>query len=254
MNSHEHIEDDLPLYAMGNLGQSDRQRVEDHLAECSECRRELLQLRGDLALVGLSAMGPAPQVRARQRLLTAISQEPRATTQPKAARWWTLVPSALAFALLIASFVLWQQNDAMRQNLAVLHTQIDRNRADAERARQILSVMTAPDAVRVTLVAANTRPQPQGKVIYSARSGSLVFLANNFASVPPGKAYELWLLPSNGGSPIPAGTFNPDAGGNASVLMPPLPKDTVAKAFAITVEPESGSTTPTMPILLSGGA
>ena len=113
--------------------------------------------------------------------------------------------------------------------------------------------MNASDAVRVTLVSTNAKPQPQGKAIYVPRTGALVFLASNFAPVPPTKAYELWLLPASGAPPIPAGVFKPDAQGSATVLLPPLPKDVEAKAFAVTIEPETGSTTPTMPIVLAGG-
>ena len=67
----------------------------------------------------------------------------------------------------------------------------------------------------------------------------------------PQKAYELWLIPKSG-APIPAGVFKPDAQGSATVVNPPLPAGTEAKAFAITVEPEAGSSTPTMPIVMVG--
>jgi anti-sigma-K factor RskA len=69
--------------------------------------------------------------------------------------------------------------------------------------------------------------------------------------VPPQKAYELWLIPRSG-APIPAGVFKPDARGSATVVEPPLPAGTEAKAFAITIEPEAGSSTPTMPIVMVG--
>src|SRR5262249_14710986 len=131
--------------------------------------------------------------------------------------------------------------------------QSGQNRAEVERASEVLALLSAPDTMRVTLTAMNAKPQPQGKAIYRQRTGSLVFLASNFAPLPPKKAYELWLLPSGDAAAVPAGVFKPDAGGSATVLMPPLPKDLQAKAFAITVEPETGSATPTMPILLAGG-
>jgi anti-sigma-K factor RskA len=70
-------------------------------------------------------------------------------------------------------------------------------------------------------------------------------------ALPVQKAYELWLIPTTG-APIPAGVFKPDAHGSATVVEPPLPAGADAKAFAITVEPEQGSTTPTMPIFMSG--
>jgi anti-sigma-K factor RskA len=70
-------------------------------------------------------------------------------------------------------------------------------------------------------------------------------------AAPSQKAYELWLIPTSG-APIPAGVFKPDAHGSATVVNPPLPSGVEAKAFAITIEPESGSTTPTMPIVMLG--
>jgi hypothetical protein len=44
--------------------------------------------------------------------------------------------------------------------------------------------------------------------------------------------------------------FKPDARGTAMVMNPPLPAGVEAKAFAITIEPEQGSSTPTMPIVM----
>jgi len=46
--------------------------------------------------------------------------------------------------------------------------------------------------------------------------------------------------------------FKPDAHGAATVINPPLPAGTEAKAFAITIENEAGASTPTMPIVMMG--
>jgi anti-sigma-K factor RskA len=105
--------------------------------------------------------------------------------------------------------------------------------------------------MRVTLVSANAPPQPQGKAIYLRDRSSLIFLASNMPALPPNKAYELWLIPTQG-APIPAGVFKPDARGSATVINPPLPAGVEAKAFAVTVEPEAGSSVPTMPIMMVG--
>jgi hypothetical protein len=123
--------------------------------------------------------------------------------------------------------------------------------AELKRAREVVSTLTASDAMRVTLVAAKTPPQPQGKAIYVRDRSSLIFLANNLPALPPAKAYELWLIP-NQGNPIPAGVFKPDAHGSATVVNPPLPAGVQAKAFAITVESEGGAAAPTMPIVMMG--
>ena len=255
MSAHEQFADDLALYALGSLEESEREALQAHLAQCAACRRELQQLCSDMGLLALATMGPAPPATARARLLSALANEPRARTVPKRSpSWWLLAPMAAAIVLAAAiSIVLWRQNNALRQDLAQQLKQSGENRAEVERAREVLALLSAPDAIRVTLVATNAKPQPQGKAIYRPQTGSLVFLASNFAPLPPEKAYELWLLPTSGAAPIPVGVFKPDSRGSASVLMPSLPKDLQAKAFAITIEPETGSSTPTMPILFAGG-
>jgi anti-sigma-K factor RskA len=117
--------------------------------------------------------------------------------------------------------------------------------------RNVDAALTSPDGQHFTLVAAKAPPQPQGKVFYLRNRSSLVLLANNLPALPAQKAYELWLIPASG-NPIPAGVFKPDAHGSASVVNPPLPAGTEAKAFAITVENEAGATTPTTPIVMMG--
>jgi len=254
MSAHEQFADDLALYALGSLEGSERQALQAHLAQCAACRRELQQLCSDMGLLGLATMGPVPPVTARARMLSSLANEPRVrTVRKRSPSWWLLAPMAAAIVLAAISIVLWRQNNALRQDLAQQLKQSGENRAEVERAREVLALLSAPDAIRVTLVATNAKPQPQGKAIYRPQTGSLVFLASNFVPLPPEKAYELWLLPTSGAAPIPVGVFKPDSRGSASVLMPSLPKDLQAKAFAITIEPETGSSTPTMPIILAGG-
>jgi anti-sigma-K factor RskA len=116
-----------------------------------------------------------------------------------------------------------------------------------------MDTLTDRNAMRVTLnTSATTKPLPQGRATYVASKGSLIFIANNLEPLPAAKVYELWLIPADGTSPIGAGTFHPDAHGNASVIMPELPKGVAAKAFGVTIEADGGSPKPTMPILLVG--
>ena len=64
--------------------------------------------------------------------------------------------------------------------------------------RNLVSTLTATNAMRVTLVSAKAPPQPQGKAFYLRDRSSLVFLANNMPALPAQKAYELWLNPDPG--------------------------------------------------------
>ena len=98
MNVHEQFADDLSLYALGALDGAERLAVERHLQECSACRRELEQLRGDLALMALSARGPKPPSRSRDRLMAAIAKEPRRAQvrRRKRSAWWNTLEWAAA--------------------------------------------------------------------------------------------------------------------------------------------------------------
>jgi anti-sigma-K factor RskA len=124
--------------------------------------------------------------------------------------------------------------------------------AKASHAQQVLEVLNAPDAQRITLTAAKTPPAPTAHTVYLAERGALVMEASHLKPVPADKAYELWVIPASGGAPLPAGTFRPNAEGYASLVLPRLPSGVPAKAFGITIENVAGSATPTLPILLSG--
>jgi anti-sigma-K factor RskA len=252
MSAHDQFADDLALLALEALQGDERVTLEKHLEGCSSCRSELERLRGDMALLALSASGPAPPRRSRERLLKAIAKEPRPQKIGAARRSsWTLLPWLAAAALLLVAGFFWQQSDRLAQRVARLQDESAQQQAQLERAREVVSTLTSTDALRVTLVAAQAPPQPQGKAIYVRERSSLIFLASNMPALPPQRSYELWLIPTNG-APIPAGMFKPDARGSATVVEPPLPGGVEAKAFAITVEPEQGSSAPTMPIVMMG--
>lgn len=254
MNEHEQYAEDLALHALNALRGEDRARVDAHLATCATCRVELEQLRADTALLALSAAGPRPPQRARQRLLDALAREPRlpkVVPTPPRRSWWGVLGWAAAAVVLVFALSLWKEDQVLKASLASASSAAAESAREMEELRKIAAPILDPEAQRVTLVSARTPPQPQGKAFYLRNRSSLVFLANNMPALPPQKAYELWLIPING-APIPAGVFKPDAHGSASVVNPPLPPGTEAKAFAITVENEAGATSPTMPIVMMG--
>ena len=276
MSMHEQFADDLALYALNSLQGEDRERLEQHLAGCATCRLELEQLRGDTALLALSATGPRPPARARHRLLDAVAREAQggagsavSSTSPPlrqaqdkispkerekegaSVRWWGWLGWAATAAVLVLAAALWRENTGLRQSLASAASHSEESRREMEELRRIAAPILEPEAQRVTLVSAKTPPQPQGKAFYLKNRSSLVFLANNMPQLPAQKAYELWLIPTSG-APIPAGVFKPDAHGSASVVNPPLPAGVEAKAFAITIDNEAGSSAPTSAIVMMG--
>jgi anti-sigma-K factor RskA len=245
MSVHEQFAEDLALYALGSLAGDERAVLEKHLEGCASCRRELEGLRGDLSLLSLTTAGPKPPARARQRLLAAIAAEPRrpvaVSTPARARSWWGALGWAAAAAMVLLCVALLRQNSSLNRDVASLRAQFAGQRAELQQAKEVMATLLDPESKKVELVAVGSKPQPRGKAIYQRRNRSLIFLASSLPQLPPEKVYELWLFPANGGAPIAAGLFKPDARGNATVVNPPLPEGVEAKNFAVTLEPESGS-------------
>ena len=256
MSVHEQFADDLALYALGCLEGDERAALEKHLEGCASCRRELEQLRGDAALLALSASGPRPPARSQARLMEAIAKEPRglgSVAKASGARWWAVWGWAAAVAMIVIAAMVWNQNAKLKSSIAELRGLSEQQRFELEHARHVVDTLTAQDVQRVDVMQVGAKqPPPQGKAIYSRQNNGLIFVASNLLPLPAQKAYELWIIPTKG-APIPAGVFKPDAHGGAVVINPPIPAGVEAKAFAITIEPEAGSTTPTMPIVMMGG-
>ena len=252
MRDHQQITDDLVLYALRELPEQQALEVRRHLDDCPECRRELGDLNSDMALLALSSVGPTPPQRSRERLLKAVKAEPRRSKAVVMHRpWWSFVPSFAAVLLAIFGLMLWRENTSLRRKLDVAQDTSKQRQAELERAQLVLDTLTSPESSHFSLVATKSQPVPEGHASYMQKTGTLVFTAQHLPALPPQKVYQLWLIPASGSAPMPFGTFKPDAQGNASMIMPNMDK-AAPKMFAVTIEPEGGSQTPTMPIVMAG--
>jgi len=260
MKDHAQYADALALLAMGALDDpQDLADVQAHLGTCGECRRELEALRADAALLAVSSLGPQPPQRARQRLMEAIAVERRKSEERKRyvvghlrSRWLRFAPVLVALFLVGTGLLMWRENARLRQRLDQARTQLQMERSELAQARKVADLLHATDAQQIVLVKSQTPPPPQINTIYSRQKGALLLTAGNLHPLPAGKVYELWLLPASGEAPMPAGTFKPGATGNGMMFHEMGLIGIEAKAFALTIEPEGGSSTPTLPIVMSG--
>lgn len=279
--------EDLVLYAMQLLSAEESAPLAEHLASCAECRAELARIHSDLAVVAATVELEAAPAGGRARLMQQVAREKKIVPMPQPAA--QAIPQAapiaafgrtssilsieekpkrhtgrvvlgvagwaIAAALAVGVVFQYKNSQATRSQLVAQAGEIDRLNADAAQSHALMDALTDPKAQRVTL-SLTAKPvekaQPIGGVTYNPQKGSLVFLASNLDPLQTYKTYELWVIPADGTAPIPAGTFHPDDQGNASVIMPDLPKGVAAKAFGVTIEPDGGSQTPTAPIILAG--
>jgi len=262
-------EDDLIQYALGTLKDTQLGTLTAHISMCNHCRAELAQRQVELASFAAvlpdEELSPDAKIRFMARLTTDSAPESKFTQMrnkgrfylmSKSFRRWfeTPMPLMILSGALAAAAAFFAYDDAthIHQNRILLPEmkRLSKETADLEELKQFLR---GNNAQMVTL---HEKPgaikAPEGHAIYSATKGKLVFTASNMPDPPPGKAYELWVLPASGGAPIPAGVFKPDLQGNAAVIFPPIPPNVQAGGFGVTIEDAGGATTPTPPIILSG--
>jgi anti-sigma-K factor RskA len=265
MTSNAHnTQEELALYAMQGLSLEESASIRQHLLTCLPCRTALAEVSGDLALLGLSVEQQELPAGARARFLEKIAATPAEKPQevlpfvtPAALKsrrrgpgFW--VPWVAVAATGIATISLAVQNRALNEELHDQLSLVTNLAAQASKAQQVLEVLTAPTAQRVTLTEGKAPPQPTARATYLPERGGMILLATNLKPLPEGKAYELWVIPANGKAPVPAGLFHPDTVGTATLVLPTLPRGIAAKAFGVTIEDAGGSTAPTSPIVLSG--
>jgi hypothetical protein len=282
MSANQHIDqEELTLYALQFLTEKESAEIEQHLVECTGCGDAIALVRGDLATFAMTADMHSPPSSARQRLMTQVARErkvvpiaraafedtasplgnrlliddsalPQRSMGSKVLPWVNWVGWAAAACLTVTAAGLYRDRDQLRGEVARQAGQMASLSVEADKGRALVTALTDKSAVRVTLTGTPVKAVPQGRASYLPAQGSLIFTASNLVPLQPYKTYELWLIPADGHDPIPAGTFQPDDSGNASVIMPELPKGVIAKAFGVTIEDEGGSLQPTLPIILSG--
>jgi len=134
-----------------------------------------------------------------------------------------------------------QQNSDLQNTNTRLQGELDM------RQNQLASIAGAQQAV--ALAGTKDAPSASGTLYVQGDTGTLVL--NNLAALGDDQVYQLWLIPTTG-APIPAGLVGRGNDPVETITIPlPASMDNIA-AVGVSVEPPTGSTAPTRPIVLLG--
>jgi anti-sigma-K factor RskA len=268
---HQDYQELLALYALDALDASDARSLEEHLAGCAACRAEMVELRDASGLLAHAATPIAPRAEVRDQILAKARREQPdrkpdkaiapVVAMPRRPQLWNnmlRLAAAVAFvALLVGVIVLWRRDLRMRQEIAQLSRQLDsqrhelvRDRDVLARQREALALLNSPTARRMELAGTQVAQAARGTFVYDQKTGRAILMAEGLPATPPDKAYELWFIPK-GHSPMAGRMFTIDASGHA-MLPEQMPAEAMEGAvIAITLEPKQGSTAPTGAVYLS---
>jgi anti-sigma-K factor RskA len=273
--THEELEADLALLALGSLDPEDRRVVEEHLAGgCATCTRELAEWQRVVDLIPLAAPeAEAPPL--KDRLLSRARSGRGARVIPL--RPWLAVPLAAAAAALIAVGIaretrLSQERDIVAAERNRLQTELAGAKSDLAKltaalnaregdvgqlrsalaaAEKSLAVLQERELQMVALRQPAEAPPAEAHLLLSVPAGKGLLYAFDLGAVSPDKIYELWWITEKEG-PVMAGLFRPDDRGLGRLDVPVPANLGRIQAAAVTVEPAAGVPKPTGPMVLLG--
>ena len=243
---HDDYKEMIPARALSALDAAEERALNEHLENCSECRKELEDWQATAAALALAPDPAEPSPQVRERILSQVRKERTSTPEvipfkSTSRNIWSSLGSLgaiaaviLVTALIVGVIVLWRQNREVQERLA--------------RANEFIELVNTPGARVKELRGIELAQGATAKLAYD-RNGHALLMASKLPPVPQGKAYQLWFIVGNK-PPVPGKTFVPDNTGNA-VLKDEMPGEAVdANVFAITVEPAGGVSAPTGPVYL----
>lgn len=272
---------DLELYVLGMLPRDEATKIEQLALLFPEVQEELDRISASLlGLAGSADLMPAPTVKERlMRQLQALQEaeetlaapvvpmqsgryapasETTGTTPAEAPvvtlknnrrvnRNWLSAAGLIGFLLAIGGVIFLasknRQSQAtiagLQQNVRTLNRHVVELQRDNLAATQMVNMLQSDVYKKVRLTAVPGKPDALAQVFWNTQTKE-VFINNvSLPQTPAGKQYQLWAIVD--GKPVDAGMLRDVR--NRIQQMKTFER---ADAFAITLEKEGGSPTPTM--------
>jgi hypothetical protein len=273
---HEAIADLAAGYVLDALSPAEMDQVREHLATCRLSHPELEELGSVVPAIARSMPDVTAPTALGERILAAAraeaatqadataaaaampTAEPAAGDQsrrrvvdadPSAARPFGFLANlrrpawALAAVAVVLAIVLGAWNLQLQSQVSDLV---------AYRAA-VAAVVDAASAsgAQVAVLTSGSAGGPSGLAAVDP-SGRLVIAMRDLPATTGSEVYEAWLIGSDG-TPRPAGSFAVGSAGTGTLTSSVTTGET-GVVVALTREPASGATTPTLPIVVKGSA
>lgn len=238
-------------YALGALTPEETKLFEEALGQSPELQRDVAEYREVNALLAAGRAGGAPAPSIKDRLMARVAETKVVSIAPPAKRTFPWMATALAATTLLA-IGLGGRARQLERDLTEKNAVLATTAAKLAKREETLNTLLTAEADLLVVHLTTTGAQAPGMQFYwNRRANRGVLHAFRLPPAGKGKAYQLWLIPKDG-KPIPSVVFDSESDGHALVEAFQLQVEGGFDAAAITVEPASGSTTPTMPIVLVG--
>ncbi len=256
----ERLEELFPFYALGVLTDEERTQVDAYVAVDADARARLDEAIRAAAALPYAAQPIAPSLHTKQAVLTrvqAAASPPLASARvpfsAKVARlfdrpaWRVAMPlvamASLIVAVLVGVWAISLSNEVSRLRLEQADLQ-----HELLAQREALAQLALPQTQAMAIAGTQVQPNAHGQMIANPNANSGVLIVADLAPLPPGKAYQFWLIKGN--TPVSAGLFNVDPQGRGLLSVSASAPIGSFDAIGVSIEPEGGSPQPTGDIVM----
>lgn len=255
----------LESYALGMCNEEEAHEVETLCAQFPELKAELLAIQQSLnAYASAHAAQPAESTKAN--IFAAIDKLEkeekviRETTPLYPAvdvkviklfdryRKATAIAASLLVVSLIGNIIFYSKYKAasneviaLNQEKQVLADNMKNNQVKLDHMSKDMAILKDPEVAKVMMKGVAQSPGSMAMVYWNKHSREVFLEVKNLPMPETGKQYQLWAIVN--GKPVDAGMITMTAGDSSLHKMKDFES---ADAFAITLEKEGGSPTPTL--------
>lgn len=259
MNIEEYIASGiLELYIAGALSEKENEEVYQVIKDHPELLEEVLKIEtAILNLTEATAQSDATPLfnSIKQRMNSENDEKVIPIQRPKTN--WTAY-TGWAASIIIGSGLVWSiiQNNNLKDQLAKdrqeLEVQIEKASTDLKEAEKLIAVFRDREIISVPLAGQKASPESYAKIYWDQKTNSIYLDAQGLPDPPKGKVYQLWSLKLDPLTPTSLGVIAEFSTDENKIFTIENPND--SQAFGITLEPEGGSTSPTLEQLYTLGA
>lgn len=261
MTAQEYIESGiLEAYATGQLSLDEMADVERMAGATPEIQSELDAIMAALdQYAGAHHMQPASETRNRvmNSIKDVVPEPPKEVRELRPNSFWpklAVAASVLLIISLIGNLILYfnlsdslDRIATLENEQTVLAQQYTSIQTQYTQQNNLLKTAIDPNSRKVQLKGVKAFPDAQALVVWNPNTETTYLIPSGLPDLPSGKQYQLWSLVD--GQPKDAGLL-------AVNRYEPQRLSDVSEAemFAITIEPEGGSDSPTLDQMIVAGA
>ncbi len=264
----------LELFVFGNLSETEQVEVAALVEKHPELKKEVEQI--EAAVMMLSSATLSKEVPDVSKILSQLAKkdekeviplsrkreqqtnDPQQRTATRPRPWQRYLQVAAAILLLATLGFLIGQNQKLKDQIVDIQQQQSQQQSETQVAQEqvaayaeLLKILRDDKIRKIPLGPQAVAPEAYASVYWDSDNEKAYVDINGLPEPPEGKVYQVWSLTLDPLTPTSLGVLDGEDISGSRIYA--LDNPNQSQAFGITLEPEGGSTSPTLDQLYTLG-